>query len=143
MNKFILLILIVSTVSFGAMRKIFSGAAVAASGADTSAVINARSNEQYAGRVGNYAATAVVTGSGTAKIEYLVPTTFDFSDDVAWNDRYGGFIEPSGASDIATGLTAGSYATSFSIIPSDAFKIVVTETGGADSVYYDIYLIEK
>lgn len=143
MNRFILFILLASTVSFGGMRKIFTASTVAASGTDTSSIINARSNEQYSGRRGFYSYTAVVTGSGTAKLEYIVPTTFDFGDDVAWNDRYGGFLEPAAATDIATGLTVGSYAASFTVIPADAFKVVLTETGGADSVTVDIYLIEK
>ena len=90
---------------------------------------------------GFFSYSAVVTGSGTAKIEYMVPTTFNKNQgDIS---AYGGFIVPAVASEIATGLTSGSYAGDFSVIPTQALKFKVTETGSSNSVTIDLYIIIK
>ena len=71
-----------------------------------------------------------ITGDGTAKFEYL------FSSDDST------FLEPSGGSDVATGLTKtsgpgadGKDVTAFSpFMWGKRMKIKVTETGGVNSI---------
>jgi len=63
-----------------------------------------------------------ITGTGTAKIEYNV--SHDGTN----------YQEPVGATDIATGQTAGTNSASFTPIIAPYIKIKVTETGGANAV---------
>lgn len=49
-------------------------------------------------------------------------------------------IEPAGASDAATGLTAGNAAASFNPVLSPFLKIKATETGGAQGVGLSLWL---
>lgn len=117
------------------MIKIISTQTVSASGTFTTPPIDVRKVEGYFG------ITAVVTGTGTAKLEYLVPTTQSGPDTSP--ESYGGFIEPTGATDIGSGLTSGSYAVQFSPIPCDYIQFKVTETGGANSITITLYVVIK
>jgi len=78
---------------------------------------------------GYFSIQAEISGSGTAKLEYLVSL-----DDVNW-------LEPEGASDIADSLTAasgpgtdGKIIKSFTPVLATSMKIKATETGTSDSV---------
>jgi hypothetical protein len=75
-----------------------------------------------------------ITGSGTAKIEYLLCATAG-----------GTFVEPSAAADIASGLTSTSGTSGRDLITFEPemapfMKIKVTETGGAQAVVPTLWL---
>ena len=101
-----------------------SAVSVAASDSSTSAAIDL---EQWR-PTGYFTVYWVLTGTGTAKFEYLV--SLDGTN----------YVEPSGASDIASGKTAGSDIVSFTPVVAPYMKIKVTETGGANAVTATVYL---
>lgn len=105
--------------------KLFSSQNIAASASATSGAVDLREIAQE----GRFSIYATVTGSGTLKLEYLVAPEKD-----------GTFIEPAGASDVATGLTAGNAAASFSPVLAPFLKIKATETGGAQGVTLSLWL---
>jgi hypothetical protein len=82
---------------------------------------------------GYFSVQASATGSGTAKIEYLV--SLDGTN----------FAEPSGASDILTGLTGASGVLTASFQPPicKKIKIAVTETGGSSSITPTVYFMYR
>lgn len=84
-------------------------------------------------REGFFSIQASATGSGAAKIEYYV--SMDGTN----------FAEPSGASDIITGLTSSSGTVTAAFDPPlcESLRIVVTETGGASSITPTIYLMYR
>jgi hypothetical protein len=116
------------------MDKIINAEVISASGTYTSGMIDLQGWPKTANQ--KIGITAVVTGTGTAKLEYLVPTTETGSE-------YTGFIEPTGASDVGAGLTVGSYTAEFTPIQCQGFKLKVTETGGANSVTVTVYVVIK
>ena len=71
-----------------------------------------------------------ITGDGTAKLEYLCS-----------NDGTN-FVAPEGSSAIMTGKTktTGRYLASFALPVCKAFKLKVTETGGANSIAANVIL---
>jgi len=78
----------------------------------------------------------IITGSGTAKIEYLV-----------CSEENGKYIEPSTATDIATGQTAtsgpGSDGVNFVAFEPELapfIKIRFTETGAASAITPNLWL---
>lgn len=88
----------------------------------TSGVVNLKNCE------GNFSLINVLTGSGTAKINYLVSPTKD-----------GTFVAPtvdgqSTAGQIAASLTAGTWAGKFNPMLTPYMKITVTETGNSNPV---------
>ncbi len=120
------------------MLKVISAQTISASGSFTSNTIPLTDWPKTANlKIG---VAAVVSGSGTCKIEYFIPTT---QTDGGGLDGLGGFIEPTGAADIGTGLTAGSYTAEFTPVVCDAIRFKVTETGGANSVTVTVYVVIK
>lgn len=105
--------------------KLFSNESIAASGSATSVAVDLREIAQE----GRFSVYSAITGSGTVKIEYLVAPEED-----------GTYIEPAGASDVATGLAAGSAAASFSPVVAPFLRIKATETGGANGVGLSLWL---
>jgi hypothetical protein len=105
--------------------KMFSAQSIAASESATSVVVDLREIAQE----GYFSVYATVAGSGALKLEYLVAPGKD-----------GAFIEPAAASDIATGLTAGNAAASFSPVLSPFMKMKAPETGGAQGVVLSLWL---
>lgn len=78
---------------------------------------------------GYFGLQVTVSGSGTCKFEYLCSI-----DGV-------NFVEPTGATDIASGVTTVTSAlTSFTPAPCRYIKIKCTETGGANSVTVTAWL---
>jgi hypothetical protein len=77
---------------------------------------------------GYFAAQITVTGSGTIKVEYLCS-----NDGVT-------YVEPEGASDIVSGMTAGTKYVAFQPPVSRYQKIKVTETGGASTATVTVIL---
>lgn len=116
------------------MIKIIDNQTIAASGVFICQPIDLR---KYSGAIG---VTAVVTGTGTCKIEYFVPTVQSGMD---VPESYSGYIEPTGVSDIGAGLTVGSYTATFTPIPSDFIQIRVTETGAVNPVTITLNLVIK
>ncbi len=108
---------------------------ISASGSFTTDAVDMRPYKQ--GYRGVCSVSVVITGSGTGKIEYLVPTTQTDNSDLG---GLGGYVEPTGATDVGSGATVGSYALSFTPIPCDAFKLKVTETGGVNSITVTLYV---
>ena len=94
----------------------FSSGTIAANGTYTSDAINLQN------RTGIFSIHYTVGGTGTCKLEYLVS-----ADGTT-------YVEPSTASDIATGKTAGNYADPFEPLLAPFIKIKATETGGANSI---------
>lgn len=110
-----------------------STGAITASSSYTSAAIDLAelvgANSRAIRPDGFFGLQYTITGNGTAKIEYLLS-----------NDGTT-YVEPSAATDIATGLTKtsgpgsdGKDYVAFSPEVSRYLKIKVTETGGANSV---------
>ncbi len=111
--------------SFVKTTRLFSAEAIVASGSSTSAAIDLRNIAQE----GYFSIQLVVTGDGTAKVEYQC------------SDNNSVFIEPAGASDIVTGFTKTSGPSSdgkgfysFAPEPCGWMKIKVSETGGANAI---------
>ncbi len=110
---------------------VLNAVTVAASGAETSRAVDLG---QY--RVSGYFSIQVAaTGDGTCKFEYLMS-----------NDGTN-FVEPSTASDIASGVTKtsglggdGKDIYVFYPEPARYIKIKCTETGTSDSVTVTVYL---
>jgi len=94
------------------VRTLFSAETIAGSATATSDYINLVDDS------GAMSIQAVITGAGTIDIDYLMS-----------NDNLV-FTKPTGASNIATGLTAGTHFISFR--PGQAFymKVRATETAG-------------
>jgi len=103
-------------------ERLFNAVTIAKSGSATYPLRRKGIQLQGKANQGIFAINYTLSGSGTAKIEYLVS-----DDEVNWRD-------PSKGSDIASGLTAGSDKLSFSPELANAMKIIVTETGGAASI---------
>lgn len=103
-------------------QTVFTAQAILASATATSGVINLKNTE------GNFSLINVLTGTGTAKINYTVCATKD-----------GTFVAPivdgqSTAGQIAASLTTGTWAGKFNPMLTPYMKITVTETGGTDAV---------
>jgi len=94
------------------------GVTITASGSDTSGPFDLKR------RAGYFSLQIEISGTGTAKIEYLL------------SNNGTDYIEPATATDIATGVTAANDNEIYSFSPELAryLKIKVTETGGANSV---------
>jgi hypothetical protein len=100
----------------------FATGSIAASGSYTTNAICTH------GRTGICSVHYAVTGDGTAKIEYLVSA--DGST----------FVEPSSASDVATGKTTGNYVDPFEPVLAPFLKLKVTETGGAHAIVVTMHV---
>jgi len=98
------------------VKNVFVAEAIAKSGVATSSVIDVSKTG------GTATVQIVLTGSGTVKVEWTGSN----------NDST--YVTPSGVSEIATGLTVGTYIYSFTILAVKTMKIVVTETGTSDPV---------
>lgn len=125
----LLVLVLLAPAATGHARLIIDGAEVAAGGSTTSSKIDLVNSEGY------FSVQVAVSGSGTAKIEYLLS-----NNDVT-------YLEPTGAVDIASGLTAASGPGSdghdlYSFSPPHArwLKIRVTETGASDAVTVSVWL---
>jgi len=109
-----------------------SAEAIAASGTYTSAAIDltkVRGDNNSTQRPdGFFSAQVNVAGSGTVKVEYLLS-----------NDGTN-YVTPTGATEIATGLTAGNTMHSFDPMVARYLKIKVTETGGANAATVTVTL---
>lgn len=110
---------------------IFAGQEIAASGSSTSAKIDLAAFPIQ----GYFSLQFIVTGDGTCKFEYL--TSNDGVD----------YVDPSGASDIASSQTKtsgsgsdGKDQVSFSPLVTRYMKIKCTETGTSDSVTVSAHL---
>lgn len=78
------------------------------------------------GKHGYFSVQSVITGGGTLTISYQMSNSKN--EPQVWST-------PVGASDIATGLTAGTYLYKFEPITIARWlRLVFTETGGANSV---------
>jgi hypothetical protein len=111
--------------NFVKTTRLFSAEAVVAGGSSTSAAIDLRNIAQ----LGYFSIQLVVTGDGTAKVEYLC------------SNNNSVFIEPSGASDIVTEFTKASGPSIngkgfYSFYPETCgwMKFKVTETGGSSAI---------
>jgi len=103
-------------------QTIFTSQAIVKNTTVTSGVINLKNS------TGIFSLINVMTGTGTVKINYLVSPTAD-----------GTFVAPivdgqSTAGQIATGLSAGTWAGSFNPMLTPYMKITITETGNANPV---------
>lgn len=105
--------------------KLFSAQSIAASESATSVAVDLREIAQE----GYFSVYATVSGSGVLKLEYLIAP-----------EKYGTFIEPAAADDIATGLAAGNAAASFSPVLTPFMKVKATETDGAQGVVLSLWL---
>jgi len=110
-------------------KNIFSAETITASGTATSTATD------LSNMAGFFTIQVAVSGSGTCKIEYLLS-----------NDGTN-YLEPTSASDIATGVTAtsgpgtdGKNIYSFSPEMAKYIKIKITETGGANTVTVTAWL---
>jgi hypothetical protein len=86
---------------------------------------------------GTFSIKYTVTGDGTCKFEYTVCDTID-----------GTYLEPSGASDIASSITSSSGTSgtdwvSFSPILAPFMKIKCTETGTSNAVVVTLSLFTQ
>lgn len=107
-------------------QKLFSSQAIAASQSVTSDVIDLLKEKASNGV---FSVESIVTGTGTAKITYLVCST-----------RNGTYTTPAAASDIKTAQTVGTWFGSFSPVLAPYMKIKVEETGGANPVSVNLWL---
>ena len=114
-------------------RKIFTGTSIAASGSLESAAIDLRG----IANAGIFSVYNEMTGDGTGKLEYLLSVDGGVT-----------YLEPSGASDIASGITktSGSGADGKDIYgfqPELAthMKLKWTETGGAQAITPNTWLV--
>lgn len=98
----------------------FSAVAIDASADSSSVAYDFTVNPELVGEYFGFQLT--VSGSGTAKVEALVS-----------NDGTN-FMEADGASDVMSGKTAGTSFASFTIPLCRAFKLKITETGGANAI---------
>jgi hypothetical protein len=117
------------------VRKVFSSQTVAAGGDETTSAydMGALSGPGY------FSLQVEVTGSGTAKFEFLLSNNVSATG--------GDWIEPSGSLDIATGFTAtsgpgsdGKDIFSFSPILARSIKIKCTETGSSDAIVVNAWM---
>jgi hypothetical protein len=105
-------------------HKLWTANSIAAGQNESTAAIDLRQIAQD----GTFSIKYTVTGTGTCKFEYNLCDT-----------KTGTFIEPSGASDIASSITASSGTSgtdwvSFSPILAPFMKIKCTETGSSNAV---------
>lgn len=114
-----------------ATTKVLDAVTVAASGTATSTVIDLNGPEL----AGYFSLQVAVTGDGTAKFEYQV------------SNNGTDYVEPTGASDIATGITKtsgpgadGKDIYSFEPVPANYIRIKVTEIGTSNSVTVSAWL---
>ena len=110
-------------------EKVFDGVEVSAGSSETSDAVKLQSKEGY------FSIQEEITGDGTVKLEYLVSIDGE------------NFLEPSEASDIATGQTKtsgpgsdGKDIISFEPVLSPWIKIKATETVSSNSVTATVYL---
>lgn len=96
---------------------VFSSQATAASQTSTSSAVDLRSLVS----TGNFALHYTISGSGTASL-YIATSSTSGGTYVTY------------ATAIATGKTAGTYYTPFAPPVAPWVKILVTETGGAQSI---------
>jgi hypothetical protein len=96
---------------------VFSSQATVASATSTSSAVDLRNVVN----TGNFALHYTIAGSGTASLSFSTSSTSG-----------GTFVTYATA--IATGKTAGTYYSPFSPPVSPWMKILVTETGGAQSI---------
>lgn len=113
--------------------KIFNSVTIPASGTSTSPILPLQGS--IAGIGGYFTVYYEISGSGTAKIEYLGSLDGET------------FIEPTGASDVGSSLTAtsgpgtdGKDILSFAPIATPYYKIKVTETGGSSTVTISMWM---
>ena len=107
------------------VNKVINAQTIAANGSYSSPILDMNLFKAN----GYFSLQVTVTGSGTCKFEYLCS-----------NDGEN-FVEPVGASDISSGVTAVTSAiTSFTPIPCAYMRIKCTETGGANSVTVNAWL---
>ena len=113
-------------------KKLFIGTSIAASGNLVSEAVDLRLHSPN----GLFSVYFIITGTGTAKIEYLV-----------CSEENGQYIEPSTATDIATGQTAtsgpGSDGVNFVAFEPELapfIKIRFTETGAASAITPNLWL---
>lgn len=83
---------------------------------------------------GIFSVLYTISGTGTAKLEYTVCATND-----------GTFVEPSGAADIGSSLTASSGTSGVDLVSFEPelapfMKIKATETGSSNAVVVDLWL---
>ena len=129
-----LAVMLLASVSASAEMRVltvFNAQSTAASGTSSSSAIDLARFQS----LGSFSLQVAVSGTGTAKFEYLVS-----------NDGVN-YLEPTGASDIATGITATSGPGAdgrdiYYFEPKMAryLKLRVTETGGANAVVVTAYL---
>ena len=138
MKKFLVAILLVLALSVPALSGVMTtvtthnAVSIDASGNSTSDAIDLQRRKID----GFFSVQVNISGSGTAKVEYL-----------ASNDGVT-YVEPTSASDITSGMTAtsgpgsdGNDFFSFSPEPMRFMKIKVTETGGASSITATVTLM--
>jgi len=113
-------------------QKLFNSESISASGSSISDAIDLRLMAPN----GIFSIQYAVSGDGTAKFEYKLCST-----------ETGDFVEPSGASDIASSITKnsgpgsdGKDIVTFQPELAPFLKIAVTETGGANSITVSLWL---
>ena len=111
--------------------KVLDAETVAAGETATSTAIDLNGPEL----AGYFSLQVALTGDGTAKFEYQV------------SNNGTDYVEPTGATDIATGITKasgpgtnGKDIYSFSPVPANYIRIKVTETGTSNSVTVSAWL---
>ena len=121
------------------MIKIIDDATIAASGVLTSRAIDSSEFKI----TGNVTLQVEVTGTGTCKFEYSQSNNY-----VPVSEGGGGdFVKPVSGFSILTGFTSGSGTdtdgkdlANINMFVSEAFKIICTETGTANSVTVNAWL---
>jgi len=96
--------------------RVWDESEITASASLTSSVVSVNASRGY------FSLQYTVTGTGTCKFEYLCS-----------NDGTT-YAEPTDATDIASGVTAGSGFVGFRPPPCKYLKVKCTETGGANAV---------
>lgn len=112
--------------------KLFTGTSIAASGNLVSSAVDVRKSAIN----GMFSVYFIITGDGTAKIEYLV-----------CSEEFGAYIEPATASDIASAQTKttgpGSDGINFVAFEPEVtpfLKIRITETGASSAITPNLWL---
>ena len=123
-------------------QKVYTGTILASANTNTDPINLASLNPE-----GFFSAYVTVTGDGTLKVEYEV--TNEWKQQTDGSAPTSGFITPAGASDIVTAhtKTSGTSGTDLYQFPaagepmfSQWLQLRLTETGGANSVTYTIWL---
>lgn len=117
--------------------KIIDNRTIPASGVLTSDFVNTNQRKL----MGNISIQIQVTGTGTVKLEWSQSNSFNESNGI------GDFVKPSAGHTIVTGFTAASGSDSngkdilsVPMINCMYFKIICTETGGANSAVVNAWL---